>query len=447
MSLSGLEIYKNLPKENCKECGLPTCLAFAMKVAAGQAALESCPRLESDAASALSEASAPPQQLIKVGVGDHAVEIGQETVLYRHEDKFHHPCAIGVCLDDDKAASEIEKECADIAALVFDRMGSVSHVDMMAIRNVSDNTEQFVAAATSAAAAFGRPIALMASRADALQAAGKALAAQRPLLWAINAGNAVEEHIATAKELSLPLCLQGNDFEEVNALSEKARSEGLKELVLAPQSESEADTLSFLTQSRRAAITKKFRPMGYPIAVTAFDADPHRAAVAASWYILKYAGIVITNTTDPEFLLSMAASRQDIYTNPQVPVQVTPGTHTVGDAGPDAPVLLTTNFALSYYSVESEISAARIPAHIVAVDTEGTSVLTAWAAEKLTPATVTQTLEKSGLAQQVTHKKLIIPGLVAVLSGGIKEESGWEVMVGPREASGVVSFLKKQWNN
>lgn len=447
MPLSGLEIYKNLPKENCKECGLPTCLAFAMKVAAGQAALENCPRLASDAASALSEASAPPQQLVKIGADGHTLEVGQETVLYRHEDKFHHPCAIGVCLDDDMPAAEIEKKCAEFAAITFDRMGKVSYVDMVAVRNVSAGNDVFVNAAKAASATFNRSIALMASKPDALRAAGAALAPQRPLLWALNAEDAIDEYIAVAKELALPLCVQGKDYEAVTGLSEKARAAGLKELVLAPQSDSVADTLAFLTQSRRAAITKKFRPMGYPVAVTAFDDDPKRAAVAASWYILKYAGIVITNSAGPEHLLAMAASRQDIYTNPQVPVQVTPGVHAVGDAGPDTPVLLTTNFALSYYSVESEITAARMPAHIIAVDTEGTSVLTAWAAEKLTPASVAQTLDASGVGKMVGHKKLIIPGLVAVLSGGIKEESGWEVLVGPREASGIVSYLKKQWNH
>jgi acetyl-CoA decarbonylase/synthase complex subunit gamma len=177
----------------------------------------------------------------------------------------------------------------------------------------------------------------------------------------------------------------------------------------------------------------------------AMDEDRTRSAVAACWYVLKYAGIVITDLTRPEQLLPIFATRQDIYTDPQIPVQVTPGIHAVGDPGPDAPVLITTNFALSYYSVESEVASSRIPAYILAVDTEGTSVLTAWAAEKLTATAVAEVLTKNGISQKVNHKKVIIPGLVAVLSGGIKDESGWEVLVGPREASGLVSFLKNQW--
>ncbi len=446
MALSGLEIYKSLPKENCKECGLPTCLAFAMKVAAGQAPLENCPRLEPGAAAALSEASAPPQQLVKVGVGDQAFEIGRETVLYRHEDKFHHPAAIGVCVDDTAEIAAIKEKSRAVAAIAFDRMGKVSKIDLIAVRHLSGDVERFALAAKAAADAAGRPVALMASDPNALRAAGGALAAQRPLLWAMNAQADIDGYIATAKELGLPLCIQGRDFEEISALSEKARAAGLKELILAPECATETDGLAFLTQSRRAAISRKYRPLGYPVAMTAINGNPVQATVAACWYILKYAGIVVTNVSDPAYLLAMAASRQDIYTDPQVPVQVKPGVHPVGDPGPDAPVLVTTNFALSYYSVESEITAARIPAHIIAVDTEGTSVLTAWAAEKLTPASVAQTLSASNLDRQVNHKKMIIPGLVAVLSGGIKEESGWDVMVGPREASGIVPYLKKQWS-
>jgi acetyl-CoA decarbonylase/synthase complex subunit gamma len=445
MPLSGLEIYKHLPKGNCKECGLPTCLAFAMKVASGQTTLEECPRLDEKAKAALGEASAPPQQLVNIGAGDRAFAIGQEAVLYRHEDKFYHPTAIGVCVSDHLSDEAIEGRCRDLAAISFDRMGKVSQLDLIAVFNVSGSAQRFAEAARKAAQSAKRPVALISGDPDTLREAGRALAAERPLLWAMDAAGRIDDVVAVAKELSLPLCLQGAGFDGVCSLTEKARAAGLKELILSPGNVTEADGLEFLTQSRRAAIVKKFRPMGYPVAIQAMDEDRVRSTVAACWYVLKYAGIVITDLTRPEQLLPIFATRQDIYTNPQIPVQVTPGLHTIGEPGPDAPVLLTTNFALSYYSVESEIASSRIPAYVIAVDTEGTSVLTAWAAEKLTATTVSDALNKNGIGQKVRHKKVIIPGLVAVLSGGIKDESGWEVLVGPREASGIVSFLKNQW--
>jgi acetyl-CoA decarbonylase/synthase complex subunit gamma len=284
----------------------------------------------------------------------------------------------------------------------------------------------------------------MSPNVDALRAAGEAIKATRPLLWAMNASANADAVIALAKELNLPLCVEAPGFEPLAAIASKARDAGIKDLVLSPGITDAGKGLAFLSQSRRAAIMKKYRPMGYPVAMIAMDGDADVATVDACWYILKYAGIVVTNVMQPARVLAMMATRGDIYTNPQVPVQVESGLHTVGDPGPDSPVLITTNFALSYYSVESEVSSARIPAYILAVDTEGTSVLTAWAADKFTGQSIAQAISKSGLSEKVSHKQVILPGLVAVLSAGVEEESGWKVMVGPREASGIASYLKSQ---
>jgi acetyl-CoA decarbonylase/synthase complex subunit gamma len=126
-------------------------------------------------------------------------------------------------------------------------------------------------------------------------------------------------------------------------------------------------------------------------------------------------------------------------------VAVEPKLYTVGEAGPDAPVLVTTNFSLSYYSVEGEVEASRVPAYIVSVDTEGTSVLTAWASDKFNAESITKAIKKAEVETKVSHRKLIIPGFVAVLAAGVEDESGWSVQIGPKEASGIPSYLKKQW--
>ena len=173
--------------------------------------------------------------------------------------------------------------------------------------------------------------------------------------------------------------------------------------------------------------------------------DPVQAVTEACWYVLKYAGVVVIDVIKKEQVLVVLTSKQDIYTNPQVPVQVEPGLHPVGDPGDSAPVLVTTNFALSYYSVEAEVEASRVPAYILSVDTEGTSVLTAWAADKLNATTITEALKASEVETKVNHKRLVLPGLVAVLRAGTEDESGWEAIIGPKEASGIVSFLKNQW--
>ena len=445
MALSGLDIYKHLPKGNCKECGLPTCLAFAMKVAGGQVTLDECPRLEDDAKAALGEASAPPQQLVTIGKDDQAIKLGQEMVLFRHDDKFYNPCAVAITVDDTLDDTAVGERCAQIGALAFDRMGNTSTVGLIAVLNASGDAGRFAQAAKAAAAASDKPLVLVSADAGALRAAGEATSGGRPLLWIKDAVENADAAIAVAKDLSLPLCLEAPDFDALAAVAEKARDAGLKELVLSPGAVDPAAGLAFLSQSRRAAIVKKFRPMGFPVAAVAMGEDPVTTTVDACWYALKYAGIILTNLTNPEQLLAVLTTRQDIYTNPQVPVQVEPGLHTIGNPGADAPVLVTTNFALSYYSVESEVDASRIPAYVLAVDTEGTSVLTAWAAEKLTATTINEALNESGIGDKVGHKKLILPGLVAVLSGSVADESGWEILVGPRESSGIVPYLKNQW--
>ena len=444
MALSGLDIYKHLPKTNCKDCGVPTCLAFAMKVAGGQAALQACPHLSAQGQAALSEASAPPQQLVKIGAGEKAVEIGQETALFRHEDRFHRPTAVAVRVSDKLDQAALQERCRAVAAVKFERMGKKLTVNLIAVQNDSGAADKFTAAAKAASAASGLPLVLVSDKAESLRAAGTALKAERPLLWAAT-GSAKNGAIAVAKELALPLCLEGSGYDGVLELSEAARAAGLKELVLCPGRPEPAAGLEFLAQSRRAAIAKKFRPMGYPVAMWSTNPDPVQAAVEASWYVLKYAGIVVVDLHRPEHLLGILTTRQDVYTDPQKPVQVEPGLHKVGEPGPEAPVLVTTNFALSYYSVEPEVESARVPSYILSVNTEGTSVLTAWAADKFNAKTITAALKASGLESVVRHKKLVLPGLVAVLSGAVKEESGWDVLVGPKEASGIGSFLKNQW--
>lgn len=443
MALSGLEIFKHLPKTNCKDCGVPTCLAFAMKVAAGQAGLSDCPHISEAAKQALSEASAPPQQLVTIGAGDKARQVGQETVLYRHDDRFQRPTLVAIRIADDLDDAAIQERARKAAALKFERVGAVQTTDLVAVDNVSGSPERFKSAASAASKASGMPLLLMAGKPENLQAAGEALKAERPLLWP--AAEAAEAAIPLAKELCLPLVLEAAGLDAVIALAEKARAAGLKELVLSPGRTEPKKGLEFLTQARRAAITKKFRPLGYPVAMLALDSDLYAATIEAAWYILKYAAVVVLDFVDAAHVLAVLTTRRDIYTDPQVPVKVQPGLHAVGDPGDTAPVLVTTNFALTYYSVEAEVEASRVPSYILSVDTEGTSVLTAWAADKFNAATISAALKASGLEGKVKHRKLLLPGLVAVLRASVEDESGWQALIGPKEATGIVSYLKNQW--
>jgi len=216
-------------------------------------------------------------------------------------------------------------------------------------------------------------------------------------------------------------------------------------MVLDVSAERPLETLQNLTRARRLALKRTFRPLGFPTMARAPAGDPHNEISWAGAFMAKYAGIVVTQCVEKAQLLPILTIRENIYTDPQKPVQVEPGLYPIGEPGPDAPLMFTTNFSLTYYSVEGEVEASRVPAYILAVDTEGLSVLTAYSGDKLNEKVVNEALQKFKVAEAVNHHKLIIPGHVAVLSGKLEEETGWEILVGPKEASQLPNYLKTQW--
>jgi len=445
MALSGLEIYKHLPKTNCKDCGSPTCLAFAMKVAAKQIALDECPHLSDDAQGALGEASAPPQRLVTIGAGDAAREIGQETVLFRHEETFYHPTVVAVSVSDSLDAAAIAERCAAIKALAFERVGTTISVDAVAVENTSGDPATFAAAAAEVAKHLDCAALLVSASADAVKGVctgSGPYAGKKPLICGADASN-LDAMAAAAKEAGCPFCITEPDLEKLAGLTDQAKAAGVEDVVISPGPLPFAKTLDFLTRTRRAALKKTFRPLGFPVLVAARNEDARQATIEAAACLAKYAGVVVIDTVDPAHVVALLTTRQNIYTDPQKPVQVEPKVYEINDPGPEAPLLVTTNFSLSYYSVEGEVDASRVPARILAVDTEGTSVLTAWAADKFNPITIAEALKTSGVEETMTKKTCVIPGYVAVITAGVKEESGWEVLVGPKEASGIGPFLKK----
>jgi acetyl-CoA decarbonylase/synthase complex subunit gamma len=441
MALTGLDVYKLLPRTNCGDCGVPTCLAFAMKVAAKQAALEQCPHVSAESQEQLGAATQPPQKLVTIGTGDWALKIGNETVMFRHDERFHNPCGIGVLVaDTDDVAAKVEK----VRGLSFERMGQIIGVNVVALRCAGGDAGRFKDAAAAVHGELGLPIVLMADSAGLLQPVAEALADARPLLWERKGPS--DELIAFAARARLPIIVEGS-LEKCDADAQKAKQAGVQEMVLCPGEVSPPDALQFLTITRRAALKRTYRPLGYPVLVCARSQDPAQLSLQAEQYVLKYAGIVLMDIDEPEYVLPVLVARQDIYIDPQVPVQVEAKVHEVNSPAETSPLIVTTNFSLTYYSVLSEVEASRVPARILTVDTKGTSVLTAWAADQFGPQQIKGAIEKAGVFNQLGlgYRKPIIPGLVAVISGELSEELGTEVIVGPKEASGLGRFLKNEW--
>ena len=446
MALTGLDIYKQLPKENCKECGLPTCLAFAMKVAAGQVGLEECPRLTDDARGELDEASAPPQRLVTIGPDPDPVQIGQETVLFRHDEKFHHPTAVALTVSDSLDESALRDLCTAFKELEFTRVGQTLRPTMIALINDSGSADTMSAAAQTLHSALSVPMVLLSDKIDALSAAAAGpLSGARPLLLCTGDASA-DDLAALAKQAGAPICVAG-DAETVADRVEALGKLEVKDVVISPGRTSAAEALQFLTQTRRAALKSKFRPLGCPVLVLADGDDKVAGMLDACAFVCKYAGVVVSNAWDGHLLVPILTTRQNIYTDPQKPVQVEPKLYEIGEVTPQSPLLVTTNFSLSYYSVEAEVETARVPCYILAVDTEGTSVLTGWAADKFNPETITNALTANSAGEKVEHHTVIIPGHVAVISASLADESGWKVLVGPKEATGIGPYLKSDWNS
>ncbi len=443
MALTGLDIYKLLPKTNCGDCGVPTCLAFAMKLAQKQTSLDKCPHVTEQAKAALEGAAAPPIKLITIGVGDSKIEVGNETVLFRHEETFHHPSGLAVTADASAPEDQLLARVERINSLVFDRVGQRIGVNLVALEGDGD-AGRFAAAAKAVAGATNLALVLVNDDPGAMEAAVRETAARKPLICAATAANA-EAMARIAKEHGCPLVIRADGLEALVALSQKVQGLGVSDLILDSGARDPARSLADQTLIRRAALRKRMRALGFPtIAFTAAD-SPQDEVMQATQYLAKYAGIVVTGASEPWQLIAILTARQNIFTDPQKPIQLDAGLYRVGEPDESSPVLTTTNFSLTYFTVEGDVEASRVPSWIVVVDTEGTSVLTAWAADKFTADTIAAAIKKTGVEDQVRHRKIVIPGGVAVLSGKLQEASGWQVLVGPRESSGIPTYLKTTW--
>lgn len=445
MALSGLQIFKLLPKTNCKECGFPTCMAFAMQLAAGKAELDQCPYVSEEAKNELGAASAPPIRKVTIGAGDMAVTIGEETVLYRHEKRFEHMPGLGVLITGDMDDSTVDGLLGQLKEMEFNYVGQNLRPKIAAIR--ADDGARLAALAAKADQ-VGAAIVLINEDAAALKAAAEPIKDKKPLLYAATEAN-YDAVAAVAKELAVPFAIKADSLEKLAELGQKAVDADLKEVVLDPSSGSLADVLMEQTLIRRAAIKKTVRALGFPTIGFPCDMtdDKLLEAVYASVFVAKYAGLVILSDLDPARVMPLLYLSQNIYTDPQKPMQMEQGIYPINDPKEDSPIIVTTNFSLTYFTVSSEVEASKVPAWLCIMDVEGQSVLTAWAAGKFVADAIAPFLKKSGIDEKAPHRKVIIPGYVAQISGELDEElgDGWEVQVGVREAADIPKFLR-QWS-
>ncbi len=444
MALTGLEIFKLLPKTNCKKCGMPTCLAFAMALAQKRAKLDDCPDVSQEAKEKLAAAAAPPMCKVTFGSGDNQVAVGQETVIFRHEEKFHNPTVIAVSVSDKLKGEDLTKRIESINALQFERVGTKIAVSAIAIINDSGQADTFARVAETVKNATSLALILVSDSAEAMAAAVAKTKEAVPLL--ASAGTDTADAMAkVAKENGCPLVAKAESIEALADLSEKIKAQGVEDIVLNLDAPDLRQKLYNLSRMRVLLLKKVFRPLGYPTISFVMEGDADQQAATAISLICKYSSIVVVDTVEPYVFLAMLTAVMNVFSDPQKPVQVEPKVYPIGEPDENSPFLFTTNFSLTYYTVESDVEASRVPSYILVVDTEGTSVLTAYSGDKLNEKKVSEAMAKNNVDKLVKHRKLIIPGYVAVMSGKLEEATNWEVMVGPRESSMIPKFLQEVW--
>ncbi len=444
MPISGSEIVKMLPgKKPCKDCGFPTCFAFAMKLATGGASLDKCPYLAPEVKAKLEDLLAPAIKLVTIGTGNNKVEVGNEEVIYRHEKTYVHPPGIAILISDKESEAKVDEKIKKIKELQFPWVGLTLKADLIAVQFESGDKNKFLNLVKKVANASDLGLIIISQDLDALFSARDLCAERKPLLYPITKDN-IDQAIPKLKEKPTPVGVRGASIEELIPLTTKLKEAKLDDAVLDPGSKNLMEAIKDQTFIRRAALKQGFRPLGYPtIAFPCFLAkDGIKEILTASVMIIKFAAIIVLSDFDQSTLLPLLVQRLNIYTDPRFPMAVEEKYYEIGTPDENAPVLVTSNWALTYFIVSSAIEATKIPAYLCVKDAEGLGVLTGWAAGKFTGDQVGAMVKKSGIESKVKNKKLVIPGRVARIKGELEDAlPGWEVVVGPREASGIGAFL------
>ena len=437
MAVKGLDIFKLSPKKNCKECGVPTCMAFCMKVAQGALPITKCPYMSEEAIALLSEATAPPMKTITAA----GHKLGGETVLFRHEktlvNRNVYAVQVGDCLDDaaaDAALAQLEK-------VDYERIGEREYVEFVFVHDAGRDTEKLVRFAQKAAAT-GRGVIVETTDPDA--AAAVIAACPEAVIDGVNAQN--WEAMQAAVGGKAILAVGGESLSEIYDTVEKLEKAGNKNLLLDVTGKTVKETFANAVEARRGAILDGVRTLGYPsivnIARLAWG-DAHLQTALASLFTVKYGSILVMEHMSYAQALPLFGLRQNIYTDPQKPMKVAPGIYPMNGATADSPCLLTVDFALTYFLVSGELERSKVPVNLLITDASGMSVLTAWAAGKFSSSTVKKFMDEFDVANKINSRTLVLPGKVAVMKGEIQDKlPDWNVVVGTREAVELVRYLK-----
>ena len=448
MPVSGSQLVKLLPgKKPCRDCGFPTCFAFAMKLASGGATLDKCPHISPETRAEIEELLTPPMRLVTLGTGENKLEIGNEEVVYRHEKTFIHQPGIALLISDKESDEQIGEKINKVREMQYLWVGLTLKANLLAVYFESGDKARFLAVMKKVYESTDSPLVIISEDTDALLAARDICADRQPLIYPITEEK-IDMAIPKIKEKPTPVGVRAESLEGLAALTTKLKDADIMDLVLDPASNSMLEVIQDQTLIRRAALKQTFRPLGYPtIAFPCFMAkgNPLKEMLTASLYVNKYASIIVLSDLNPDYMLPLLVQRLNIYTDPRFPMAVEEKYYEIGEPNEESPVLLTSNWALTYFVVASAIESAKVPAFLLVQDSEGLGVLTGWAAGKISGTTIAKLVKNCGIEERVRHRQLVLPGKIARISG---ETMGaldwkWEVTVGPGEATAIGAFLPR----
>ncbi|WP_174591543.1 acetyl-CoA decarbonylase/synthase complex subunit gamma [Methanocella conradii] len=460
--ISPIDVYKLLPKTNCGKCHETNCMTFATRVVNGELAIEDCPLITERKYHAeyekLVDLMTPPVRTITIGKGMNTIRIGGKYVLYRHEFTYHNPTPIAIDVADYMSKDEIVARIKTLESFTFNYIGRSLRLDAVAIRSTLHEQAAFESIVKDVANRTDLPIILCAFDPVVMSAGLAHVKDRRPLLYAATRDN-WKEMADIAIQYNCPLVVSAqHDIPGLRSLVKTLLKYGVSDLVLDPGTSVEpglATTIHEFSQIRRSVFLQNDELLGYPLLGTPIsawlsselskDVISWKEACVASMLISRYADMLIMHSVEGWALLPQLIWRFNIYTDPRKPVSVEAGVKPFGSPGRASPVLVTANYALTYFIVENDIRSSNIDCYLIIVDTGGNSVESAVAGRYLTAESISNALKDYKVADLVDHRYLIIPGLAARLSGETEESSGWRVMVGPRDSSGIPEFLKTHW--
>ena len=431
MAMTGLQIYKLLPSTNCKKCGYATCLAFGMALSSGKTTDEKCESMSDSLRNTLKEASLTPVRECVFGNEKNQYKIGGEKVIFRHEETFYNLPCIAPCLSDDLPEDEFIRRAEIVNNYKVIRAGVELKTGALAIEHKNGDLSKYVSLVD-----IEKPIIVISDDPKPVYELLEKQPERHPLIISKNASD--DDIKKWSLEYKSGVTIFGDSVEQLHEKAEKIGE--LKNVVFCSNVDFKEQVLQS-SISRFSAI--HYRQKTHPfITLLNSIANIEEEIMLAGCAVQRFFGCIITSFESFEKILPLLTLANGVYSDPRRPVQVEPKLYPINNPDENSPVFVTTNFSLTHFLVSSELEASRKPAWLLIVDTDGTSLLTAWASDKFNAETIHEAMKKNDVESKISHKNLVICSYVYSMKDEIEEKTGWKVIQGTGEASGLSTWVK-----